>query len=181
MGERKESTENKVTLAKEEKNKIEKEELKIRESLNNYKKLTRDLNIEIEGLENKCKKLKQEYLGLKTITKVSNLLSKVKEIRENEKELELLSTGHSNLLKNRDSLDIKIRENESKLHEIEIELIKARELYVEKKLSRDNKYKEVINITKGDLAKNLLHNVEENICKILEQEESSKKNWKSKD
>ncbi|TQW40828.1 nuclease SbcCD subunit C, partial [Clostridioides difficile] len=140
----KESTENKVTLAKEEKNKIEKEELKIRESLNNYKKLTRDLNIEIEGLENKCKKLKQEYLGLKTITKVSNLLSKVKEIRENEKELELLSTGHSNLLKNRDSLDIKIRENESKLHEIEIELIKARELYVEKKLSRDNKYKEVI-------------------------------------
>ncbi|TQW50936.1 hypothetical protein, partial [Clostridioides difficile] len=36
----KESTENKVTLAKEEKNKIEKEELKIRESLNNYKKLT---------------------------------------------------------------------------------------------------------------------------------------------
>ncbi len=53
----KESTENKVTLAKEEKNKIEKEELKIRESLNNYKKLTRDLNIEIEGLENKCKKL----------------------------------------------------------------------------------------------------------------------------
>lgn len=171
----KESTENKVTLAKEEKNKIEKEELKIRESLNNYKKLTRDLNIEIEGLENKCKKLKQEYLGLKTITKVSNLLSKVKEIRENEKELELLSTGHSNLLKNRDSLDIKIRENESKLHEIEIELIKARELYVEKKLSRDNKYKEVISITKGDLAKNLLHNVEENICKILEQEESSKK------
>ncbi|MDX5716740.1 nuclease SbcCD subunit C, partial [Clostridioides difficile] len=69
----KESTENKVTLAKEEKNKIEKEELKIRESLNNYKKLTRDLNIEIEGLENKCKKIKQEYLGLKTITKVSNL------------------------------------------------------------------------------------------------------------
>lgn len=66
----KESTENKVTLAKEEKNKIEKEELKIRESLNNYKKLTRDLNIEIEGLENKCKKIKQEYLGLKTITKV---------------------------------------------------------------------------------------------------------------
>ncbi len=57
MGERKESTENKVTLAKEEKNKIEKEELKIRESLNNYKKLTRDLNIEIEGLENKCKNL----------------------------------------------------------------------------------------------------------------------------
>ncbi len=53
----KESTENKVTLAKEEKNKIEKEELKIRESLNNYKKLTRDLNIEIEGLENKCKNL----------------------------------------------------------------------------------------------------------------------------
>ncbi len=42
-------------------------------------------------------------------------------------------------------------------------------------MSRDNKYKEVINITKGDLAKNLLHNVEENICKILEQEESSKK------
>ncbi len=84
-------------------------------------------------------------------------------------------------IKNRDSLDIKIRENESKLHEIEIELIKARELYVEKKLSRDNKYKEVISITKGDLAKNLLHNVEENICKILEQEESSKKNWKSKD
>lgn len=43
---------------KEEKNKIEKEELKIRESLNNYKKLIRDLNIEIEGLENKCKKFK---------------------------------------------------------------------------------------------------------------------------
>ncbi|TQX67326.1 hypothetical protein, partial [Clostridioides difficile] len=46
----------------------------------------------------------------------------------------LIKCGHSNLLKNRDSLDIKIRENESKLHEIEIELIKARELYVEKKL-----------------------------------------------
>ncbi|MCC0644503.1 MULTISPECIES: AAA family ATPase [unclassified Clostridioides] len=170
----KESTENKITLAKEEKNRIEKEELKINESLNNYKKLIKDLNIEIESLEHKCKKLKQEYLGLKTITKVSNLSSKVEELRENEKKLELLNTGYSNLLKNRDLLDIKIREQESKLHEIELELIKARELYVEKKVHRESKYKEVINITKGDLAKNLLHNVEERICKILEQEESSK-------
>lgn len=102
------------------------------------------------------------------IIKVFNLLLKVKEIRENEKELELLSIGYLNLLKNRDLLDIKIRENESKLYEIEIELIKVRELYVEKKLSRDNKYKEVISIIKGDLVKNFLYNVEENICKILE-------------
>ncbi len=84
----KESLEQKISKLKEDKSKIEKDEIKILEELNSYKKSIKEMKLYLEEIDIKYKKLKDEYLGLKSIVKVSNLSAKVDEINHNEKIIE---------------------------------------------------------------------------------------------
>ncbi|RDY23405.1 nuclease SbcCD subunit C [Romboutsia maritimum] len=169
-------TEEKISKVKEEKNSVEKEEVKILETINSYKSTIRELKEDVENLESKYKRIKNEYLGLKTNIKISNLSEKVEEINKNEKTIEELDHEYSKLIKLRDDTDLELKNYQNKLHQIEIELIKTRELYVEKRKSRDEKYNQIIALTKGESPRLLLSNLENEILKISKLEEETKKN-----
>lgn len=168
-------TEEKISKYKEEKNKIEKEEVKIIENTNSYKNLITEIKNHIEGLEINYKKIKEKYLGLKANIKISDLASKIGEINKNEKIIEELNTDHSKIIIQRDEIDESIRVYQINLHQIELELMKTEEVYSEKRRAREEKYSEVVAITKGELAQNLLNNLEDIISKIINQEEITKK------
>lgn len=167
-------TEKRITKFKEEKNNTEKEEIKLLESIKSNKKLIHELKQDLEELESKYIKVKQEYLNLKSITKVSDLESKVEEIRENEKVIDNLNDNYSKVCKDRDIAEEQIKKYQEELYKVEMSLNSTRELYLEKKKYRDNKYNELVVITKGESADRLLENVEEEIKKIIELEQVTK-------
>ena len=113
---------------------------KILEELNSYKKSIKEMKLYLEEIDIKYKKLKDEYLGLKSIVKVSNLSAKVDEINHNEKIIEDLNREYSEIIAIKEKSDLEIKALDDKIHKIELELIKARELYSEKCRFRDEKY-----------------------------------------
>ncbi|MEF9991738.1 MAG: SbcC/MukB-like Walker B domain-containing protein [Romboutsia sp.] len=171
----KEETEQKISKSKEEKNRIEKEEVKLIESVNGSKKIIKELRVEIEDIEIKYKKVKDKYIGLKAITKISDLGSKVNEINKNEKIIEDLNKEHLKFISQRDKMEDDIRHYQIQLHQIELELMKTREVYVEKRRFREEKYNEVVAITRGELSQNMLNSIEEEINKIIKVEDTTKK------
>lgn len=171
----KEETESKIAKYKEEKNKIEKEEVKLQESINSYKKNIKELKEEIEEIEEKYKKIKDLYIGLKTTIKIQDIESKVNEINKNEKELEELNTEYEKFYLQKNKLEDDIKLYQTNLHQIELELMKSREVYIEKRRVREDKYSELLAITKGELSQNLLNTLEENIKRIISLEETTKK------
>lgn len=168
-------TEDKIIKYKEEKNRVEKNEVKIQESINSYKKSITELKESIDNISSKYNEVKEQYIGLKSITKVADLEGKVAEINKNEKLIEELNKQYSNASKEKDEIEKSIRNDQTKLHQIDLELISAREVYAEKRKARDEKYNDVIAITKGELAQNLLNNLEAEINKIINHEETVKK------
>lgn len=170
----KESLEQKISKLKEDKSKIEKDEIKILEELNSYKKSIKEMKLYLEEIDIKYKKLKDEYLGLKSIVKVSNLSAKVDEINHNEKIIEDLNREYSEIIAIKEKSDLEIKALDDKIHKIELELIKARELYSEKCRFRDEKYRDFISITKGESAKELLSKLEAYAEKITRLEDELK-------
>ena len=170
----KENLEEKINNLKEEKSKIEKDEVKINEELNSYKKSTKELKLDLEELELKYKKVKESYINLKSIVKVENLGVKVKEINSNEKLIEELNTEYENLISEKEKSDLEIKALDEKIHNTELELIKARELYSEKCRFRDEKQREFISITKGESPKKMLEKIEIQARQISKLEEELK-------
>ena len=170
----KETLEQKIIKFKEDKSKIEKDEIKILEELNSYKKSIKEIKLSLEKVDSKYKKLKEEYLGLRDIVKVSNLSTKVDEINQNEKIIENLNTEYSELISIKEKSDLEIKTLDDKIHKTELELIKARELYSEKCRFRDEKYRDFISITKGESAKELLVKLEAYAEKITKSEDELK-------
>lgn len=167
--EEKESIEERISKLKEEKSKIEKDEVKILEEINSYRKSIKEIKSDLEEIELKYQNVKNEYLSLKAIVKVSNLSSKVEEINLNEKEIESINSEYTVLVSSKDNAENEIKSLDNKIHKTELELIKARELYAEKCRFRDEKYRDFISITKGESAKELLQKLEdyvENINKL---------------
>lgn len=171
----KEDTDNKLKKLKEEKNLIEKEELKLQENINTYKKLSKELKEEIEVIDVKLKKVKEEYIGLKAVVKIQDLGSKVIEINKNEKTIEDLNKQHQEVAQTKDNIENEIKNYQESLHKTELELMKAREIYTEKRKVREEKYNDIIAITKGESSKYLLESLELSINKLITQEESTKK------
>lgn len=171
----KEDTDNKLKKLKEEKNLIEKEELKLQENINTYKKLSKELKEEIEVIDVKLKKVKEEYMGLKAVVKIQDLGSKVIEINKNEKITEDLNKQYQEVAQTKDTIDNEIKKYQNSLHKTELELMKAREIYTEKRKVREEKYNDIIAITKGESSKYLLESLELSINKLITQEESTKK------
>ena len=172
--EEKETIDSKVSLLKDEKNTIEKSEVKILEEINGYKKSIKDIKSNLEEIELSYTKIKNEYINLKAIVKVSDLASKVNEINLNEKEIESINVDTLQLIKSKEKSEEEIKLLDNKIHKTELELIKARELYTEKCRIRDERNKEFINITKGESAKVLLEKVDEEVSRVNRLEEDLK-------
>ena len=170
----KENLEQQINILKDDKTKIEKDEIKVLEELNSYKKSKKEIKLYLEEIDSKYKKLKDEYLRLKSIVKVSNLSEKVEEINNNEKIIEDLNREYSELISIKEKSDSEVKKLDDKIHETELELIKERELYSEKCRFRDEKYRNLISITKGDSAKDLLIKLEAYLGKIVRLEEELK-------
>ncbi|MGL6107693.1 AAA family ATPase [Romboutsia sp.] len=160
-----------VNKFNEEKYRIEKEEIKIIEKIKSLKIYTTEIKEEIDLLEEKFKLIGEPYLVLKATLKVSNLFDKIDEINKNEKIIEELNNQYLKVIRNRDEVDEAIREYQSQLHQIELELIKNNEKYEEKHKSKEDKYKEVISITKGEDSSVLLNNIEKKIKDLITKEE----------
>jgi len=172
--EEKESIDSKIDLLKDEKNTIEKNEVKIIEEINGYKKSIKKIKSNLEEIELSYSKTKNEYMSLKAIVKVSDLTSKVNEINLNEKEIESINADSLELIKLKEKSEEEIKLLDNKIHKNELELIKARELYTEKCRFRDERNKEFINITKGESAKSLLEKVDEEVSRVNRLEEDLK-------
>lgn len=172
--EEKESIDSKIDLLKDEKNTIEKSEVKVSEEINGYKKSIKEIKSNLEEIELSYAKIKNEYMSLKSIVKVSDLASKVNEINLNEKEIESINADSLELIKLREKSDEEIKLLDNRIHKTELELIKARELYTEKCRFRDERNKEFINITKGESAKSLLEKIDEEVSRVNRLEEDLK-------
>lgn len=170
----KEENESSINKAREEKNKIEKDELILQESINSYKKNIIELKEELAAVEENYKTTKENYLTLKAITKIQDLEVKVEEINNNEKALEDLNNEYLKISKSKEAMEKDIVNYQNNLHKIELDLIQAIEIYSEKKKVRDGKYNEIIATTKGESPKLLLENLENNINKLISQEEMIK-------
>lgn len=170
----KEESESSINKAREEKNKIEKDELILKESINSYKKNIIELKEELTVIEENYKTTKEKHLTLKAITKIQDLELKVEEINNNEKTLEDLNNEYLKISKSKETMEKDIVNYQNNLHKIELDLIQAREIYSEKKKVRDGKYNEIIATTKGESPKLLLENLENNINKLIYQEEMIK-------
>lgn len=170
----KEEMELKINKIREAKNDVEKKELKLQESINTYKKSVSEIKLKLELINSKFNKSKDEYLNLKSVVKVQNLGEKVEQINRNEKALEDLNIKYMESSKIKEGIEKEIVDTQNALHNTELELITAREIYSEKKKIRDEKYKEIITITKGESSKVLLRNLEELVNDLIKQEESIK-------
>ncbi len=171
----KDETELKLKKLREEKSYVEKEELKLQESINTYKNSVKELKEDLEILQNKIRKVKEEYLGLKAIIKIQDLSSKVEEINKNEKNIEDLNSEYLNIVQNKDDIEIEIKKYQNCLHETELQLMKSREMYSEKRKVREEKNSDVLSITKGESSKLVLENLELTINRLISQEEITKK------
>lgn len=171
----KDETELKLKKLREEKSYVEKEELKLQESINTYKNSVKELKEELEILQNKIRKVKEEYLGLKTIVKIQDLSSKIEEINKNEKNIEDLNSEYLNIVQNKEEIEIEIKKYQSCLHETELQLMKSREMYSEKRKVREEKNSDVLSITKGESSQIVLENLELTINRLINQEEITKK------
>ncbi len=176
----KEETQGKINKLREEKNSIEKEELKLQESINTYKESAKAMKEDLEVIESKFKKVKDEYVGLKTIVKIQELSNKVAEINKNEKTIEELNNKYLNVTQNKEKIEEEIKNYQNNLHKTELELMKVREVHGEKKKVREEKYNDIIAITKGEQSKLLLENLEININMLIAHEETAKKNLEEK-
>ena len=176
----KKTSEGQISKLKAEKSEIEKDEIKLLNNINIYKNSIKELKKKVEDIENKLRKVKNEYNGLTVNIRVSNLCEKVDEINKNEIIIENLYKDYFELIKSRENINIEIKSYESELQQIEFDFIKTNQLFIEKKKYRDNKYNEVISITKGELSKNILDNLEDDILRITRVEEEAKKNLESK-
>ena len=125
-----------IYKVKDAKYDIEKEEVKIKENLNLDKKLSIDLKDKLESLNHKYDSLNFEYLALKSKVKINDLASKVKEIAENEKKVEILNKDIAVFSKEKEELDLKLRDNTSLFNEIDKKFSNLVQM-------RDTKYKEI--------------------------------------
>lgn len=171
----KQEVETKCSELKEENNKISLESVKINTILNNYTQYNKELKLELDNLQLKIKEVKDTYLGLKSSIKISNISSKVDEINKNEIVIEELSSNYFKVKNNRDIIDEKLKKYENQLHQIELQLIKNDEIYSQKRRVREKTYNNIILITKGESSTSLLKNLQNDITRILTNEEIYKK------
>ncbi|WP_286156781.1 AAA family ATPase [Romboutsia ilealis] len=171
----KEDTEEKLMKLKDTKNSIEKDEIKITQNIIFYKQYANEIKSELDTLDEDLKNVKDNYIGLKSILKVSDLCSKIQEIKNNERILEELSEEYIKIKDNKANIENIIQKHNNSLYEINVELVKTVESHAEKKKSRDEKYKEVISITRGEDTLVLISNIDEEINRITYQEEKNKK------
>ncbi|MEG1311214.1 MAG: AAA family ATPase [Romboutsia sp.] len=164
-----------INKLKEEQSRIEKDEVKLQESINNDKKLLKNIKDELEIIEQSYKKAKDNYLGLKAIIKITDISSKVEEINKNEKIIEELNQEYVKVSKDRDEIEYNMNSHQVKIHELELELMSVKEIYGEKKKLKEEKYNELAYITKGEKAEVLLAKLDETITRIINQEECTKK------
>jgi exonuclease SbcC len=85
-----------------------------------------------------------------------------------------------NLVQNKEKIEEEITNYQNNLHKTELELMKVREVYGEKKKVREEKYNDIITTTKGEQSKLLLENLEININILIVQEETAKKKLEEK-
>lgn len=165
----------KIRQLKEEQNKIVLEDTKLNVIANNYKQYNQMIKKELDDLQDKTKEVKEKYLEIKSKIKISDLSTKIDEMYKNEKSLEEISSRYFILKNNRDIIEENLKKYENQLHQIELQLIKNDEIYLEKRRVRDTKHNEIISITKGESSVALLNSLEENINKIITTEEITKK------
>ena len=159
-------TTDEIYKVKDDKYDIEKEEVKIKENLNLDKKLNIDLKDKIENLNKKNTNLNNEYLSLKSKIKINDLLSKVKEINENDKKIELLSEEISILNKEKEDLDREQKEKNSLFNEVDKKLSNITQLKESKYEELKSNEDELNKITKGISPEKLLQSTLDNIEKI---------------
>ena len=171
----KEDTEEKLMKLKDTKSNIEKDEIEITQNIIFYKEYTNEIKVELDTLDKNLKNAKDNYIGLKSILKVSDLRSKIQEIKNNEKIVEELSEEYIKIKANKANIEDNIKKHNNDLYEIDVELIKTVESHAEKKKTRDEKYKEIVSITKGEDTLALISNIDEEINRITYQEDKNKK------
>lgn len=119
--------------------------------------------------------MKNEYLSIKTSLRVESFGEKVEEIKENEKEIERLSTSLTVLKLDKESIEKDLNESKNRFYEVNINLNKLEDLYLDKKNTQKTKTRELSEITKGKPANSLLDEIESCIEKIHEEENSTSK------
>ncbi|MGL5348676.1 MAG: AAA family ATPase [Peptostreptococcaceae bacterium] len=165
----------KLTKTKEEQYTLEKEDEKLNILVTNYKQYIQEIKVDLELLESKFKDTKEKYFNLKASVKISNLGLKVEEINENEILSEQLNDKYMMHLNKKECIEEELKKYENQLHEIELQLIRNNESFIEKRKLKEEKYNEVMSITKGESVTLLLENIEDNIKKIITQENVIKK------
>ena len=128
---------------KDTKNSIEKDEIKITQNIIFYKQYANEIKSELDTLDEDLKNVKDNYIGLKSILKVSDLCSKIQEIKNNERILEELSEEYIKIKANKANIENIIQKHNNSLYETNVELVRNVESHAEKKKSRDEKYKEI--------------------------------------
>lgn len=150
--------------------KIEKEEIQNESKIATNKIQVKEIKEELDQIEIKYKKYKEEYLRLKSNIKIADLKSKVEEINKNEKVIEDKNISYHIASKERDEIDKAIKDYENKIHNIELELMKNKEQLIENRRNREQKYSEILSITKGIKTLELYKNAEYEIEKIEKKE-----------
>lgn len=170
----KEKTEKQIFKLNDSINNLQKEKIRINQTLIFYKEYTKEIKEEIDLIKAKLDNIQNNYISLKSVIKIDNLLNKVNEIKNNEDLLEELNEKYKQLIKENKNLEEVKGNYKNKLHELEIKLIKTTDLYTEKKKLKEEKYKEFISITKGESTISLISNIDKEISSIIYKEEKNK-------
>ena len=176
----KNNTQREISDIKDRKYKVDTSDVKIKENLNNDKNLIKDVKERQENLSKEYKELNNEYLSLKTKTRVSDLGAKVKEINENEKASEKLNKEIDILIKEKESLDNKYKTESVYYNEIDKKLSNLLQLRDTKSKELKNKEDELNKISKGISCEKLLKEALDNIERITKTEEDLAKELSSK-
>ncbi|WP_024622323.1 AAA family ATPase [Metaclostridioides mangenotii] len=171
----KQECEKKILELKDRKNNVDIEESKLDEGISSKGKVIEELKNEVEVIENKYTSLKNEYLSIKTSLRVESFGEKVEEIKENEKEIERLSASLTVLKLDKESIEKDLNESKNRFYEVNINLNKLEDLYLDKKNTQKTKTRELSEITKGKPANSLLDEIESCIKNIHEEENSTSK------
>lgn len=171
----KEKSEETISKLKDDKYLIENKEIEINQNIFFYKQYIKETKEELDTLELELKSTKDNYMGLKLVLKIQDLHTKVDEIKNNEKLIENLNEEYVEISAEKINLEKNIKEYDDDLNYLKIELTKNNESYSEKKKSRDEKYREIVSITKGESTLVMLTNIDEEINNIIYQEEKNKK------
>ncbi|GAA0241347.1 SbcC/MukB-like Walker B domain-containing protein [Metaclostridioides mangenotii] len=171
----KQECEKKILELKDRKNSVDIEESKLDEGISSKGKVIEELKNEVEAIEKKYISLKNEYLSNKTSLRIENFGEKVEKIKENEKEIERLSTSLTVLKLDKESIEKDLNESKNRLYEVNINLNKLEDLYLDKKNTQKTKTRELSEITKGKPANSLLDEIVNCIEKIYEEENSTSK------